>query len=264
MTFKKVFLLCSVIFFPILVSAKDQVIQFATDPWPPYFLESEHSSVDKGIGVDLVQAVFSRLEGVRPSFPKVPWKRALMEVQSGSKDAVALLLKTPEREEHMLFTVPVIQTEGMLLFHKNRFPQGFEWQTVEDLKPYKLGVVRGYSYGPLLDAFIANHDKVFEVTTSQQLFSMLKRQHIDLISESLSVANGLSQEQGWHSKLGISQKPVNTDVLHFAVSKRSPFAHLLPEMNRIIEQMAKDGEIDKIIGIHGKAVKPVGKLAQTP
>lgn len=102
-------------------------ISFATDPWPPYFLGNESGIVDAGVGYTLVHELFSLIPGVEASFPNVPWKRALLEVERGLKDGIALLLENDERATYMEFTQPLIQSPSWIYYNRLRFPTGFEW-----------------------------------------------------------------------------------------------------------------------------------------
>lgn len=251
---KKILFISCVLMTLISRVQAEEVVQFATDPWPPFFLETDSDRVTQGLGVELVKAIFARIPGVTPEFPKLPWKRALLEVEHGSKDALALLLRSKKREKYMVFSAPVMKTEGVLFFNKKRFPEGFSWQSVEDLKPFRIGVVQGYVYGDLLDSYIATESKnVFKVTRSKQLFSMLQRQHIDLVPESLAVAKGIVAEQGWSEDLGLVNKPINEDILHIGFSKKSTFLSLLPEINKVLYQLHQEGVIDGLLGDVGKS-----------
>lgn len=231
--------------------------QFATDPWPPFFLETPESNISAGIGYELVVELFKNITEAQPTFPKLPWKRALLEVEAGSKDAIALLLKTPERSEYMVFTKPIMQTPALMFFNKKSFPDGFQWQKVSDFDGHRVGIVRGYSYGEPLDSYIETKPKnVFVVTSSSQLFSMLQRQHIDLVPENSAVAYMLANEQGWSEHLGAADEILSTDILHIGISKKTKYLHLLNQLNDAIEEMRSSGKIDQLVGHIGSSVQP--------
>ena len=261
MTITKRALTCIYLFLGLsstyVIANDSDVVSFATDPWPPYFLENETGAVGAGVGYELVNELFSLIPGVDASFPIVPWKRALLELERGMKDSIALLLKNEERAKYMVFTQPVIQSPSWMYYNTQRFPNGFEWESVKDFKNLRIGVVRGYSYGEPLDSFIMNAtDNIFEVTSSKQLFSMLQRQHIDVVPENASVANDIVASQGWIKTLGHAQKMVNTDILHIGISKKSKFVSLIPKLNEAIETLRLSGRIDQIIGVNGHSVNP--------
>ena len=231
--------------------------QFATDPWPPFFLETTSKQISEGIGYELVVELFKTIPNAKPTFPKLPWKRALLEVETGAKDAIALLLKTDERAQYMEFTKPLMQTPALIFFNKKSFPDGFSWGDVSEFNQYKIGVVRGYSYGEPFDTYIASKPKnVHEVTSSTQLFSMLQRQRIDLVPENSAVAYTLAADQGWLENLGASEKVLSSDILHIGISKKSKHLSLLAELNRAIDALYKSGKIDRLVGQLGSSVKP--------
>lgn len=232
-------------------------ITFASDPWPPYFMHNQLSHVNSGVGYDLVNELFTLIPDTKASFPKLPWKRALLEVEQGTKDGIALLLKNAKREQYMEFTAPLIQSPAFIYFNRNRFPNGFEWNDTNDFKGLRIGIVRGFSYGEPLDSYILNKtDNIFEVTTSKQLFSMLARQHIDLVPENASVANKIVADQNWLESLGYAEKILSTDILHIGISKKSKFVSLIPQLNKAIESLRLSGRIDQIVGVNGSSVSP--------
>ncbi len=44
-----------------------------------------------------------------------------------------------------------------------------------------------------------------------------------------------------------ADKPVNTGKIYFAISKKSPAVKFIPNLNKVIEQMTKDGSIEAIV-----------------
>ena len=255
---KQALYLISLCFLSLNLNAEAvEEMAFATDPWPPYFLEGQSGDINAGIGYQIVSEIFALIPGVNATFPKVPWKRALLEVEQGVKDSIALLLKNDERAKYMRFTHPVMQSPAWMYYNRERFPDGYEWNNVNDFEGLRLGVVRGYVYGEPLDSYIANaKENVFEVTTSKQLFSMLQRQHIDLVPENTSVANDIVKTQDWRQQLGHAAKVVNTDILFIGISKKSKFVSLIPRLNDAIQMMRMSGRIDQITGTSGKSIAP--------
>ena len=241
----------------VRISSEAKIFQFATDPWPPYFLDTNSDVVEQGLGHQLVTELFHKIPEYAPSFPKTPWKRGLIELELGVKDAIALLLNTEERTEYMVFTLPVIKSPSLIFYNKANFVNGFEWNHVDDLSQFKIGVVRGYSYGEMFDRYIETKpDNIFEVTTSKQLFHMLQRKRLDLVPESAAVAYALADEQGWSENLGAAKNIVAMDVFHIGISKKSPHLSILPSLNKAITAMRNSGRIDEIMGNIGSSVAP--------
>ena len=84
----------------------DQVVTFVGDPWPPYVEGVLGEDASTGVAVEVINEIFSRIENVHARFPLIPWNRALSEVEAGSRDGIAMLLKTPKREQFMVTRFP--------------------------------------------------------------------------------------------------------------------------------------------------------------
>lgn len=236
-------------------AAGGQNIYFAGDPWPPFFTSSDGWYLDGGVGYEVTKEIFSRIEGLTPVFPYVPWKRALMEVKHGNRDGIAFLLKSPQRQKIMLFSDPIATASAHFFYTTNRFPKGFSWQSEDDLRAKRIGIVSGYAYGQFLDELINSHKlKFIEVNTSALGFSMLARGRLDLMPASAPVGLTIIERQGWKARAGWTDKSFNSDVYYIALSKKSPLRHFLKDINRAILEAIEDGSINGIL-------KPVGAAA---
>jgi ABC-type amino acid transport substrate-binding protein len=84
---KKLFFVTS-LFFILLVSlcqAADTVkeVSFVIDPWPPWSYGEEGKTPEKGIIIEIIQEIFTRLDDFEPKFTLYPWKRCLYYVENG-------------------------------------------------------------------------------------------------------------------------------------------------------------------------------------
>ena len=140
-----------VIYILLLVTTSvtaNQPIVFADSPYPPYVLGSlTDKEPQGGTAIDLVNQLFADLPEYQVSFRLFPWKRALLELEKGSVDGVTMIAKTPEREEYLDFTAPLLEYELALFYASSAFPEGFEWTQLSDLRDYRIGVVDGYAIG---------------------------------------------------------------------------------------------------------------------
>lgn len=127
--------------FSILVStnifAKD-VVKFAIGEWSPYTSEKNKS----GKLVEIIVKEAFKLEGIDVEYSYYPWARSLKNTEIGEADGSFPWNKTAEREKK--FYIPkeiLIKDEGVFFHLKNK---KFDWNSLEDLKKYKVGVTIGY------------------------------------------------------------------------------------------------------------------------
>lgn len=225
-----------------------QVVTLTGDPWPPFVSGRLGEEATSGIAIDLATEIFGRMDDVTVKFPLVPWKRALREVRDGTKDGILLLLKTEEREQYMAYTDAVVSSSNLIWYSEDRFPQGFQWTDLEELKQYTVGTTRGYSYGAAVDEALAASDQtVIMAPTVAHLFTMLARGRLDLALANDFVGAALAEDAG--TKIHAAKRPTGTDVFHIAISKKSDASDLMPELNRIIAQLKKEGFMDKLLNL---------------
>ena len=229
---------------PLPTIAK-QVVTLAGDPWPPYVLGKVGEDASKGLAVELIRAIFARIPGVEVRFPLVPWKRALREVEQGNYDGIALLLRTPEREAYMTYSDPVIASRSLVWYRQKRFPAGFELTGLDDLLPFRVGVIRGYSYGKMVDAAIkGGRLKASEESSMRQLFMMLARDRVDLVLANDAVGYAMAKSYAEGEPIVPAKGATGEDVYRIGFSQRSKALELLPKVNRAIGELQAEGVFD--------------------
>ena len=117
------------------------VLRLATGEFPPY---ATASRPDQGLALAVVRRAFE-LGGFAVDFHFLPWPRALAETREGRWDASAHWGATPERRRDFLLS-DNLYTERWVLLHRADMP--FDWRSLDDLRPYRLGLVPEYTYSP--------------------------------------------------------------------------------------------------------------------
>jgi polar amino acid transport system substrate-binding protein len=240
-------LILSVLLIPVNVSAEKTLI-FPNDPWPPFVLGKEGSESTEGIGVDLMRAIFNRIDGVSVKIPLVPWKRALNLVEQGKADAIPLLYKTAERELVMDFSDALFPSQDLVWYSKTHFPNGLEWKVTDDFKPYAMGVVTGYNYSKEIDKAINEREiKTVKAKNVKQLLIMLSGGRVDVAIANKVVGAALIKKEFKNRNIISMKKPVAEDNYYMAFSKKTSARDLLPKINSVIAELKKEGAIEEII-----------------
>ncbi len=237
------------------VHADERVVTLVSDPWPPYVLGETGGVATGGIGVELLRAIFDRVDGVRLELPLVPWNRALRAVQQGTQDGFGILLRTPEREAYLVYTDAVFVSHNVIWFARSRFPDGFEWTGYDDFKPYTLGVVTGHSYGDELDRLLtAGAMNAVNVSSADKLFVMMAKGRVDLAIVDRFVGRALAADHdGAEDRFGVATRPAAEEIFHIAFSRKSNARELIPAVNRAIADLKSEGVIDRILNRHSAA-----------
>lgn len=221
---------------------------FVSDPWPPFVLGKEGGKAQGGISIELCQEIFSRL-GIPFSSQLHPWKRALVYLKTGEADFTFPLIQNEERSVDIAFTDTVMTDKSRVWFLGARKGGPIEWETITDLKPYRIGIVSGYSHGELFNQAIKDGILKTEPCISyEQGIRKLLHSRMDLLLGNESVIYSLIRSHPeWKGKLKYASKISSQHFYRIGISKKSPAMVLIPEINRLIGEMKTDGTIDRIL-----------------
>ena len=109
----------------------------------------------------------------------MPFNRALKEVKSGHIDAVLAITETVATEQGLLTgetIVGLISNDFFVVSNST-----WTYQKLNDLSQQSIAVIKGYDYGQILEAYLANHPQVSwavgEDPLSMNIIRMIKGRH---------------------------------------------------------------------------------------
>ena len=214
---------------------------FMDEPLPPYSLGETGSISREGISYELLSLIFDEL-GVDFDINLVPWRRAIKSATHGKIDGVPLLMKSSEREKFISFSLPLIETRELLFYLPERFPD-FLWENYDDLAGKTIGLVNGYTYSKdFLDA-VKNHKlKVLYSKDTESCLVKLLAGRVDFVVEyETSVRVFFHANAEWRERIKHSDRAVSHCYWHMGISKSSPLASRMGEINRAIRKIKADG-----------------------
>lgn len=166
------------------MNRKIKTVKLVADPYPPY--QYEENDTVKGIDHDIITAAFEEYK-IRTKTQLFPWEVCIEHMEMKKVDGIFQITITPEREEMFLFSKP-FRTARSVFFRNAkvsvRLNKGVEILT--QLKGYKLGVLAGYSYDPMIDSL--REPVRTEVKSQKMLLENLLRGEFDLAIMDLGVA----------------------------------------------------------------------------
>ncbi|MCG2582151.1 MAG: transporter substrate-binding domain-containing protein [Marinobacter sp.] len=127
--------------------------------WEPYYSETLPNG---GVAVEIVRKAFER-SGYALELHWLPWARAFNMAKKGRYDGVLGAWYTEERTQFFTYTHPFLTTE--LVFFKKKGKR-ITYTTLQDLKPYTIGVARDSGPYELLKPEFGQN---LEVATSAEL-----------------------------------------------------------------------------------------------
>ena len=158
-----------------------------------YVAPSQHVAPRKGIDLDIM-ALLSAHTGCRFQFIELPVERIRLELASGRIGMSSRWFETPERANTMWFAHYQL-TKNLAIYQPGQVsPQDL----MHLVKHPELGVgtVRGFSYGPSIDALLNNPalrttQRMVEFADRPSSFEGLRRGHVQVIFLPLEVFEDL-------------------------------------------------------------------------
>ncbi|MNK95529.1 cystine transporter subunit [compost metagenome] len=198
----------------------------------------------RGLAPSVVKKLFGQLGYEVEIVVLGNWKRCLLDAAEGRVDVV-LAYSTSQREQSMLFSsVPVLREE-VALFVNRQHPVKFE--RLEDLSRYRGGLLFGESYGVEFDRMVAQNNNIEWVSDSRQNFGKLIRGRIDFITQERRTGELYVQNLPGAQDIVALPKALSVDYLRVAVSRRSPLAARMPQINEQLQRMVDAGDIERLL-----------------
>lgn len=220
-----------------------QKVRYCDYPVYPPISWSDGKQV-RGVAPGVVKKLFGALGYEVEIVELGNWNRCVLDAAEGRVDVV-LMYSTAEREQSMFFsTVPVLREE-VAVFINRRHPVKIE--RLEDLGNYRGGLLFGESYGVVFDRFVAEHQNVELVSDSSQNFGKLIRGRIDfIVSERRTGQMRVETLPGAQDIVALPNS-LSVDYLRVAVSRHSPLASRMPEIDAQLKRMVDAAEVERLL-----------------
>lgn len=225
-------------------------IYFAEEvDWAP-FTPNKTGLATEGLSYDLMREIFSRLD-LEVEIELFPQKRMIELIKKGDKDGATVISKNAQRLKFIDYTDSIFQKKGLLYFLEEN-DHLVDWQSYEELKGLKIGVVAGHNYGDKFNKAVKKFAlDIYPVTHIDQNFEKLIHGRIDLLLCIEATANHYLSFPKYKDKIIASSKGYYEKGYYIGFSKLSNARHLIPRVNKVIREMKKDGSLKKIRSKYG-------------
>ena len=247
---RSLLLLCLLL--PCWLSAKELVIGGT--------LEAPLKSLDAaarpyGLDVDLVTAIFGAL--------KVPIRieltdsgaRLTRNAKMGEYDLLMSLSHKPERESYLIYPKQAHIRHSWHFFARKADLDKIHYNTLADLKPWRIGITKDYAYTPELSAAEQDPDYHFQQIPLNQLqLRKLVAGRIDLVPMSLVTAFGQIRKEHLEDKLGYLPKPLKTNPYYHVWCKARADEQtpaLMAAYDAELLRMKQDGRLKALYDRYG-------------
>ncbi len=231
-------------FFSISHVAFSIEIPIATINWPPYTSETfDHN----GFICEIVEMACKEGQ-LSPSFKFMPIKRASHYTKKGKFAAV--FPYTDKDRDSFLLSDPF--GGSALVFFKNKNTPAIPYKSIEDLKPYRIGIVLGHTYTKGFDeATYLNKDTAGNL---EMCFKKLDKNRVDIVIADKFAATELLKSEFSKTVPQIEQidPPFAIRPFYVAFSKNYPnVKNILHQFNIGLRKIKRDGSVNRVLEKHG-------------
>lgn len=220
--------------------AEDAYLSIVFEDYPPY--EYVEEGEVKGMNLDIIREAFKRM-GITPYFEPRPWKRAVFQLKSGEILALSSGFKTQQRKPFVYYPdAPLSMETNMVIV---RAGSNLKINSLDDIKPLTLGVVREYVYGEPFDSLTGVHK--IKAQSSHQLLRMLLEGRMDAAIGNKAVFRYLARKQGKLDQIKfiyvVGREPL---YLMFSKARGAKADKLARDFGDTVNEMIKDGTFTAI------------------
>lgn len=230
---------------PPTAEAGKNIIKLATLDWAPYVGQDLPKY---GFTTAIVSEAFKRA-GYEVKVDFMPWVRVVKETEAGNYDAAFPEYYSDERAAAFFMSEPF--ASGPLGFYKRK-ADNIPYAKLEDLKPYRIGVVRGYINTPEFDA--ADYLQKEEASSDELNLRKLLAGRIDLIVIDKFVAQYLIKTSFPEATDDLEfMKPPLLDQSLYVIFPRGVASseEKLQAFNAALKTMREDGTLERILEEYG-------------
>ena len=229
--------------------AEELVIARGESDYQPYeYLEEDNKTVT-GITPELINEAALML-GIKITYKSYPWARAVANARTGKVDGIMQIFKTQERIKFLYFPDTEIGFEETAFFTHKQSEVKYSGN-IQDLQPYTIGSIRGFSYGSAFDS--ADYLKRQLAVNMLMLLKQFEANRFRVGIGEISVIKFHANKLGISHKLVFLQPSVSMDPYYLAFSKAKGKTHeeLADAFSKAIRNMKSNGTYRKILKKYG-------------
>ena len=235
-------LICLMNSLPVFASENKVVLAYVD--YPPYYGKNLKNG---GPVTEIIVQAYNKV-GYEVELKFVPWARGLEGAKQGIYDGLFTAWHRQNREQWFAFSDPLLSNE--IGFYKRK-GASITFNSFEDLKPYKIGIVRGH-INPV--GFKEADLNTTEAATDRDNLLLLLLRRIDLaLTDKILGKHIIGTElQGHINKLEWVVPPVEVMTQYLIISKQvKGFRKKLQAFNLGLKKLTESGEMNKILLKHG-------------
>jgi polar amino acid transport system substrate-binding protein len=231
-----------------VLAACEKTLRWDDDP--PFSMQAPDGGV-VGIYVEVNRAALARL-GCQASMRKLPWARALKELELGRLDILPGAFRRPEREVYAHFSGTILPPSRNILFMREQALERWPITRLLDLQhsEFRLGAQINVSYGTDYQQLMSDSEfatRVSMAASRNNLWRMMGKGRIDgLIADEHSGVYEI-QQLGFADRIKATNVVVSADAAEVAFSKQSVAPNFVQAYAEALQELVVDGSYERIV-----------------
>ena len=226
-----------------------KTFSLVTVDFPPYY---GRDLPNQGWVSEVVTAAL-KIQGYEAEIRFMPWTEAVESTKEGDYDALLGAYRTRERSKLYYFTAPIGQVRTGLFKRKDN---NISFSELNELKKYKIGVVKGYATSKRFDS--ADFLEKIPVSNLNTGLKQVYNGILDLMADSRAVGkyqikNLENETPGISSEIEFIKPVLAMNKIYVAISKKATKAQKqLIHFNQGFRKIYLNGTFKKIKEKHKK------------
>lgn len=215
---------------------------------PPFTAPNpKHPTGQGGLLVEILDEIFKQLD-LPYAVEVYPWARAQAMVQAGRAD-ILVTVPTEERRSYALVSEQSVFPMVMQIYARKDHPLLAEIRRIkstQDIVALDLVAISNLGNGWHKANIEAAGVKTYYGTNDESAARMLAAKRGDILVDSAVSMAVEIRRQGLEGTLTAAAAPFAPLRFHMLVSQKSPFARRMPDVNRAIATLQKNGTLDRL------------------
>lgn len=223
--------------------------------WRPYLYRQPDGRLS-GLDFELITSILD-LAGCRYEFIEQPFKRALASLEAGEIDLMTGVSVTPDRQIYGRFSHPYREERIVMMMRQRdlaRFSSTSLWDMVYGHNltvGTMMGGYYGETFGRLDQDALASENRLVYVESNARLLNMLVLGRIDVIVEDLASLHMNADRLGFDDRVAVHPRPLNSDVVHFILSRQSTTEADVDTINAAIDAFLASDSYHQLLSRYG-------------
>lgn len=230
------------------IAACEKTLRWDDDP--PFSMQAADGAV-VGIDVEINRAALALL-GCQTKLRKLPWARALKELELGRLDILTGAFRRPEREVYAYFSGPVLPPSRNILFMHPQAQQRWPVTQLLDLQhsAFRLGAQINVSYGEDYQQLMSDPAfaaRVSLVANRTNLWRMVAKGRIDGVIADENTGVYEVHQLGLSEHITATSVVVSSDSAEVAFSKKTTDSAFVQAYADALRELVVDGSYARIV-----------------